>query len=63
MEDVFKAMGDALNPNCQVQADVRPIMSRAVAFIALTNVIDEINDMNLRIKLRNSLIDYINSRD
>jgi len=63
MEDVFKAMGDALNPNCQVQADVKPIMSRAVAFIALANVIDEINDMDLRIKLRNKLIDYINSRD
>jgi hypothetical protein len=63
MEDLFKAMGDALNPNCQVQADAAPIFSRAVAFIALTNVIDEINDIDLRIKLRSKLIDYINSID
>jgi hypothetical protein len=63
MEDVFKAMGDALNPNCQVQADATPIISRAAAFIALVNVIDEINDQDLRIKLRNKLIDYINSKD
>jgi len=63
MEDVFKAMGDALNPNCQVQADVKPIIDRQDAFYALLKAIDEINDMDLRIKLRNKLIDYINSRD
>ena len=54
---------DALNPNCQPQPDVKPLISREVAFIALVNVIDEINDQDLRIKLRNKLIDYINSRD
>ena len=28
MEDVFKAMGDALNPNCQPKADANPTMEK-----------------------------------
>jgi hypothetical protein len=63
MEDVFKAMGDALNPKCQVQADATPIIDRQDAFYSLLKAIDEINDIDLRIKLRLKLIDYINSKD
>jgi hypothetical protein len=62
MEDVFKAMGDALNPNCQVQADVKPIIDRANAFAALLKAIDEINDQQIRMNIRDKMIDYINSK-
>jgi len=62
MEDVFKAMGDALNPNCQVQADEKPIIDRQDAFYALLKAIDEINDMQIRMNIRDKMIDYINSK-
>ena len=62
MEDVFKAMGDALNPNCQPEADVKPIMDRMTAFYALLKAIDEIPDLQIRINLRDRMIDYINSK-
>ena len=62
MEDVFKAMGDALNPNCQPEADVKTIMDRYVAFTALSEAIDKIPDQQIRINLRDKLIDYINSK-
>jgi len=62
MEDVFKAMGDALNPNCQPQTDVRPIIDRLTAFYALSKAIDEIPDQQIRINLRDRMIDYINSK-
>ena len=62
MEDVFKAMGDALNPKCQLQADAAPIISRAAAFAALLKAIDEINDMQIRMNIRDKMIDYINSK-
>jgi len=62
MEDVFKAMGDALNPNCQVQADENPIIDRQDAFYALLKAIDEINDMQIRMNIRDKMIDYINSK-
>jgi len=62
MEDVFKAMGDALNPNCQVQADEKPIIDRANAFTALLKAIDEINDQQIRMNIRDKMIDYINSK-
>ena len=62
MEDVFKAMGDALNPNCQPEADVKPIMDRYVAFTALLKAIDEVTDLQIRINLRDRMIDYINSK-
>ena len=57
MEDVFKAMGDALNP----KTDVKPVMDRQVAFYALLKAIDEIPDIQIRMNLRNRMIDYINS--
>jgi hypothetical protein len=62
MEDVFKAMGDALNPNCQPQPDARPIMNRFDAFDALSKAIDEIPDIKIRMNLRDRMIDYINSK-
>ena len=58
MEDVFKAMGDALNP----KTDEKPIMNRFDAFDALSKAIDEIPDMQIRINLRDRMIDYINSK-
>ena len=62
MEDVFKAMGDALNPNCQPQTDAKPIMDRHVAFAALLKAIDEVPDLQIRINIRDKMIDYINSK-
>lgn len=62
MEDVFKAMGDALNPNCQPETDVRPIMDRMTAMYALLKAIDEIHDMQIRMNIRDKMIDYINSK-
>ena len=62
MEDVFKAMGDALNPNCQPESDVKPIIDRANAFAALLKAIDEINDQQIRMNIRDKMIDYINSK-
>lgn len=58
MEDVFKAMGDALNP----KTDVKPIMDKQVAFDALLKAIDEIPDIQIRINLRDRIIDFINSK-
>ena len=62
MEDLFKVMGDALNPNCQVKADTKPTMDRQVAFTALLKAIDEIPDMQIRMNIRDKMIDYINSK-
>jgi hypothetical protein len=62
MEDLFKVMGDALNPNCQLEADIKPIIDRQDAFDALLKAIDEITDMQIRINLRDRMIDYINSK-
>jgi hypothetical protein len=62
MEDVFKAMGDALNPNCQLEADTKPIIDRQDAFAALLKAIDDIPDLQIRINLRDKMIDYINSK-
>lgn len=62
MEDLFKVMGDALNPNCQVQADEKPIIDRENAFTALLKAIDEINDQKIRMNIRDKMIDYINSK-
>jgi len=62
MEDVFKVMGDALNPNCQPQPDARPIMSKSDSFDALSKAIDMIDDIEVRINLRDKLIDYLNSK-
>ena len=56
MEDVFKAMGDALNPN------TKPVINKFDAFDALSKAIDEIPDMQIRINLRDKLRDYINSK-
>ena len=56
MEDVFKAMGDALNP----KEEVKPVMDRQVAFYALLKAIDEIPDIQIRINIRDKIIDYIN---
>jgi len=61
MEDVFKAMGDALNPNIQPKTDDRPIINRTTAFIALLKAIDEINDQQIRMNIRDKMIDYMNS--
>jgi hypothetical protein len=62
MEDLFKVMGDALNPNCQVKADTKPIIDRQDAFYSLLKAIDEINDMQIRMNIRDRMIDYINSK-
>ena len=62
MEDVFKAMGDALNPNCQSEADVIPTINRQDAFYALLKAIDEIPDIQIRMNIRDRMIDYINSK-
>jgi hypothetical protein len=62
MEDVFKAMGDALNPNCQPKTDTRLIMSKSDSFDALSKAIDMIDDIEVRINLRDKLIDYLNSK-
>jgi hypothetical protein len=62
MEDVFKAMGDALNPNCQPEADVKPVINRFDAFNALSEAINAIPDQQIRMNLRDRLIDYINSK-
>lgn len=62
MEDVLKAMGDVLNPNCQPQPDAKPVINRFDAFDALRKAIDEVPDMQIRINLRDKLIDYINSK-
>ena len=62
MEDVFKAMGDALNPNCQPEADVKPTINRFDAFNALSEAINAIPDQQIRMNLRDRLIDYINSK-
>jgi len=53
---------DELYPDCQLKTDTAPIISRAVAFIALLKAIDEINDMQIRINIRVKMIDYINSK-
>jgi hypothetical protein len=58
MEDVFKAMGDALNP----KEEVKPVMDRQVAFDALLKAIDEIPDIQIRMNLRDRMIDFINSK-
>jgi hypothetical protein len=55
MEDLFKVMGDALNPKNNT------INDRQVAFTALLKAIDEINDLEIKINIRNRLIDYIKS--
>jgi len=55
MEDLFKVMGDALNPKNNI------INDRQVAFTALLKAIDEINDLEIKINIRNRLIDYIKS--
>lgn len=55
MEDVFKAMGDALNPN------TKPVINKFDAFDALYKAINEIPDIHIRINLMNKLIDYITS--
>jgi hypothetical protein len=62
MEDLFKVMGDALNPKNQLQPDAKPIMNRFDAFDALSKAIDEVPDLQIRINLRDRMIDYINSK-
>jgi hypothetical protein len=61
MEDLFKVMGDALNPNCQPEADENPTINRFDAFNALSEAINAIPDQKIRMNLRDKLIDYINS--
>jgi hypothetical protein len=62
MEDVLKAMGDALNPNFQPETDTKPIIDRQDAFAALLKAIDEITDQQIRMNIRDKMIDYINSK-
>jgi len=49
---------DELYPDCQLKTDTEPTMDRQVAFNALLKAIDEINDLEIKINIRNKLIDY-----
>ena len=57
MEDVFKAMGDILNPNNQVETDKTDI--RDNAFKDLINAINDIKDSDIKINLLFKLSKYI----
>jgi len=68
MEDVFKAMGDALNPKCQVQADNEDIKNkefeenfnkRADAFHQLVKIVEQVKDKDDRLNLFIALQNYI----
>ncbi|CAB4161973.1 hypothetical protein UFOVP778_19 [uncultured Caudovirales phage] len=63
MEDVFKAMGDALNPNCQVKADNKTtdykFNARAEAFNEIIKVMEQVKDKEDRLKLFLALQNYI----
>lgn len=61
MEDVFKAMGDALNPTRQVQTDNDDIKDENLLFHEVMQTIQEIPDVHLRIKLMDKLTAYINA--
>lgn len=58
MEDVFKAMGDAINPNFEAKS----VIDRLTAFYALLKAIDDIPDIQIRMNIRDKMIDYINSK-
>jgi hypothetical protein len=59
MEDLFKALGDALNPTRQVQTDNDDIKDTNTAFHEVMQTIQEIPDVHLRIKLMDKLTAYI----
>ncbi|CAB4161961.1 hypothetical protein UFOVP778_18 [uncultured Caudovirales phage] len=59
MENVFKAMGDALNPNCQSETDKNPLEDRQKAFDELFDAIKEVPDQLQRVNLMTKLSNYI----
>jgi len=63
MEDVFKAMGDALNPSRQVQTDNDDINIRAKAFRELMESLARITISSDRIDVMIKLANYISSFD
>ena len=63
MEDVFKSMGDALNPNCQKEANIKAtednLNKRAEAFHQLVKIVEQVKDKDDRLNLFIALQNYI----
>jgi len=61
MEDVFKVMGDALNPNKQaeIKATEENFNKRADAFHQLVKIVEQVKDKDDRLNLFIALQNYI----